>query len=150
MQVSAAMPADAVTVANGKPDIQGGGWTSVIARHIPTVHPALALTLIFRPEWHEANENLQFVIELVDEDGRQAGVRATMGLRVAPTPYAQEGGELYQSAAHMLYGLRFEKYGTFRFQVIQQWPDFDIRAANRHTATHDYGMTSAPVRCVRR
>jgi hypothetical protein len=119
MQVSTAMLADAATVANGKLYIQGGGWTSVIAQQIPTVHPALALVLIFKLEWHEANEDLKFVIELVDEDGQPAGMRAEMGLRVAPTPFAKKGAELYQSAAHMLYGLRFEKYGTFRFRVVR-------------------------------
>jgi hypothetical protein len=50
--------------------------------------------------------------------GRPLRGDASGGLRVAPTPFTKKGAELYQSAAHMLYGLRFEKYGTFRFRVV--------------------------------
>ena len=112
------MLADAATVADGKLYIQGGGWNSILAPQIPTNHPALALVLTFKLDWHEANEDLELVIELVDEDGKQAGLRGEMRLRVAPTPFVTKGAELYHSTAQMFYGLRFDKKGAYRFQLV--------------------------------
>jgi hypothetical protein len=117
MQVTSALLADAATMAEGKLYVHGGGWNSIISPQIPTVHPSLALVLAFKAEWHEANENLAVAIELVNEDGQPAGVRVDMTMRVAPSPIAKKGADLYQSTAHTFIGLRFEKYGAYRFQV---------------------------------
>lgn len=117
MQVTTAMLADAATVADGKLYIHGGGWNSIISPQIPTTHPTLALVLIFKLEWQEANEDLELVLELVTEDGKEAGLRGDMHLRVAPTPVTKKGAELYQSTAYMFHGLRFDHYGGYRFQV---------------------------------
>jgi hypothetical protein len=117
MQVTTAMLADAATVADGKLYIHGGGWNSIIATQIPANHPALALVLSFRLEWHEANEDIALVIELVNEDGKPAGLRGDMHLRVAPAPITKKGSELYQSTAYTFYGLRFDDYATYRFQL---------------------------------
>ncbi len=112
------MLADAATVADGKVYVHGGGWNAIIAPEIPTAHPSLALVMAFQLDWHEGNENLAIVIELVNEDGKPAGVRAEMTLRVAPTPVTKKGADLYQYTAHTFIGLRFDEYGAYRFQVV--------------------------------
>jgi hypothetical protein len=114
------MLADAATLAEGKLYIQGGGWTSIIAPQMPAVHPALAIVLVFRLDWHEGNEDLVFDIELVDEDGKPAGMRGEMHLRVAPTPGATKGTYLYSSIAQSFYGLRFNSYGTYQFKLTHK------------------------------
>jgi hypothetical protein len=117
MEVTTAMLADAATVAEGKLYIHGGGWNSIISPQIPTTHPTLALVVVFKLDWHEANEDLELVIELVTEDGEPAGLRGDMHLRVAPTPLTKKGAELYQSTAYTFHGLQFDKYGGYRFQI---------------------------------
>lgn len=117
MKVTTAMLADAATVADGKLFIHGGGWSSIIAHQMPVTHPVLGLVLVFETEWHESNEDLQIVLELVDADGKDARLRAEMLLRVSPTPLTKKGAPLVQSTAQMFYGLQFDKYGDYRFQV---------------------------------
>jgi hypothetical protein len=117
MQVTTAMLADAATVADGKLYIQGGGWNSMLAQQMPVVHPGLAVVLMFELGWHEGNEDLKYAIELLDEDGKPAGLRGEANLRVSPLPFVKKGSDLYQCSAHMLYGVRFEKYGIYRFQI---------------------------------
>lgn len=112
------MLADAATLADGKLYIQGGGWNSILTPQIPATHPALALVLVFKLDWHEANEDLEIIIELVDEDGKPAGLHGEMRLRVAPTPFTKKGTPLSQSTAQMFYGLQFEKYGAYEFRVV--------------------------------
>jgi hypothetical protein len=120
VEITTAMLADAATIADGKLYIQGGGWNSIITSQIPAVHPAIGLVLIFKLDWHEANEDLEISIELVSEDGKLAGLRGEMQLRVAPAPATKKGTELYQSTAQMFYGLRFDDYGAYRFQIAHK------------------------------
>jgi hypothetical protein len=117
MQVTTAMLADAATVADGKLFIHGGNWNAIIASQIPAVHPTLALVLVFKLDWHEANEDLPLVIELVTEDGKPAGFRAEMNLRVAPTPFTKKGTDLYQPSTPTINGLSFDAYGAYSFQI---------------------------------
>ena len=84
MQVTSLMLADAATVADGKLYVHGGCWNTIVTPQIPTIHPTLALAVVFKLNWHEANENLPVVFELVTEDGQPAGLRAEWNLRVSP------------------------------------------------------------------
>jgi hypothetical protein len=118
MQVTTAILADAATVAEGKLYVHGAGWNVIIAPQIPASHPSLALALAFKLDWHEGNEDLPIVVELVNEDGKSAGVRSEMTLRVAPTPVTKKGDDLYSYLAHTFIGLRFDEYGAYRFQVV--------------------------------
>jgi hypothetical protein len=111
------MLADAVALADGKLYIQGGGWNAITASQMPAIHPAIGLVFTFKLDWHEANEDLKLVVELVNEDGKNAGLGLEMLLRVAPTAATKKGTPLYHSAAQMIYGLRFDNYGAYRFQV---------------------------------
>src|SRR2546421_315152 len=114
------MLADSVALAEGKLYIQGGGWNSIMTSQMPATHPAIGLVLTFKLDWHEANEDLKLILELVDEDGKNAGMRIEILLRVAPAPATKKGTALYQSAAQMFYGLRFDNYGAYRFQVAHE------------------------------
>jgi hypothetical protein len=105
-------------VADGNLYIQGGGSTCVIAPQIPVVHPALALVLIFKLEWHEAKKTSSSSSNWWTRTVSQTGVRGEAVLRVSPLPFMKKGVELYQSTAHMLYGLRFDNYGAYRFRVV--------------------------------
>jgi hypothetical protein len=119
MQVTTAMLADAATVSLGKLYVHGGGWDAIVATQIPALHPTLALALAFKMDWHEGNEALPVVIDLVNEDGELAcGIHIEMTLRVAPSPIMKKGVDLYQYTAHTFNCLQFEGYGIYRFQVI--------------------------------
>lgn len=135
------MLADAAAIAEGKLYVQGGGWDSVMASQMPLIYPALGLVLTFKIDWHEANEDLKILIEFVNEDGKNAGVRFELLLRVSPGPTAKKGSDLYQSAAQMFYGLRFENYGTYRFQVSQGAKVLTTVPLNIHAPPH--GMMAA-------
>lgn len=126
MEVTTAILADAATVADGKVYVHGGGWNAIIAPQIPATHPSLALVLALKMDWHEGNEDLPIVIELVNEDGKPAGARAEMILRIAPTPVTKKGADLYQYLAHTFVGLQFDEYGAYSFQVVN---DGDVLAS---------------------
>ena len=36
-----------------------------------------------------------------------------------PAPFVKKGAELYESMVQMVYGLRFENYGTYRFRIVR-------------------------------
>ncbi|UQX10259.1 DUF6941 family protein [Candidatus Mycobacterium methanotrophicum] len=111
------MLADAATVADGKLFVHGGCWNTIITPQIPAVHPTLALALVFKINWHEANEDLPVALALVTEDGQPAGFRIELKLRVAPTVFTKKGTDLYQASAHTIQGLTFNAYGSYSFQV---------------------------------
>lgn len=55
----------AQTDDRGKLNAIGLGWTTV-----PTPLPPHSVAIIFELEWHEANEQKHFTLELVDADGK--------------------------------------------------------------------------------
>jgi hypothetical protein len=65
------MLADAADVHAGKLYIHGGGWNTIYAAQVPATHPLLALVVVFRLDWHEANETIPLEVDLADEDEQQ-------------------------------------------------------------------------------
>lgn len=126
------MVADAAVKVEGKLYINGGGWNTIFTSHVPTTHPALALVLIFRVSWHEINEDIPILIELIDEDGQPLPLRGEGSLRVGAPPFVKKGVDLYDSYARMFYGLVFEKLGLYRFRVSSK--DKELASVPIHVA----------------
>jgi hypothetical protein len=123
MEVTTAMVADAAALADGKLYINGGGWNTIFTAKVPTTHPALALVLIFKLSWHEANEDMPVLIELMDEDGQPSPLRGEGTFRVAAPPFVKKGVDLYQSFAQMFYAVTFENLGLYRFRISSNGKD---------------------------
>ena len=68
MEVEFLILADAVQAVNGKLYMLGGGWTTLHAPEIPTMHP-LGIALGFRVPWQETNQVHRLEISMVDADG---------------------------------------------------------------------------------
>jgi Family of unknown function (DUF6941) len=118
MQVTTAMLADAATAVGGKLYVHGGGWDAIYTSQVPAIHAAMAIVLIFKLDWHEANENIPLAIEFQDEDRHHDAIlsgKAT--LRAGIPPVAQKGAPLYHSFAQMFYGLQFPNYGRYTLTV---------------------------------
>jgi len=111
------MLADAATVADGKLYVHGGSWNTILTPKMPMVHPSLALALVLKVSWHEANEDLPVTFELVTEDGQPAGFHVDLNLRVSPTPFNKKGTDLYQASTFTVNSLTFESYGSYSFRV---------------------------------
>src|SRR6266566_7623102 len=111
------MVADAATKSEGKLYIHGGGWNTIFTAGLPATHPVLALVLTFKLSWHEAHEDLPFVIELLDEDNQALALRGEGTLRMAPAAHLKKGADIYDSFAQTFYNLTFERYGQYRFRI---------------------------------
>lgn len=62
MQIDYLVLADAVTVADGKHYIHGGGWDTLFAATFPAHHPTLGVAVRLRVPWEETNQ--QFALEV--------------------------------------------------------------------------------------
>lgn len=120
MQVTAAMLADSAVVVDGKLYIHGGGWDTIYTAVAPVKHPTLGLVLIFKLEWHEANEDIPLGFELVDEDRRTNLVHGTSVMRVGTPPHVKKGAPLFQPFAQMIHGVEFPALGRYTFRVLSE------------------------------
>jgi hypothetical protein len=111
------MLADAATVADGKLYVHGGGWDQIHTAQAPTRHPAFALVLVFRLDWHEANEDIPLSIKLADEDQHNVLLQGQGVMRAGTPPQLPKGSPLYHSHAQMIYGIVFPALGRYTLKV---------------------------------
>jgi hypothetical protein len=71
MQVDYLILADAVTVAEGKHYIHGGGWDTLFAASLPATHPLLGVAVRLRIPWEETDQ--QFALEVDVLGGEEQG-----------------------------------------------------------------------------
>ncbi len=110
---------DHAAVAEGKLYINGAGWTSVRANH-----PAsMALAVLVRVGWHQANIRHQVVLQLMTEDGRAAlnpegkPWRAQGTLEVGRPPGVRHGTPLPAPMAVVLPAVPLLP-GRYRWEVV--------------------------------
>ena len=84
------MLADAAAVLDGKLYVHGGGWDVIYSNQVPATHAAMALVLIFKLDWHEANENLPLAIQVQDEDRHGSILSGKAIMRAGIPPLAQK------------------------------------------------------------
>lgn len=75
--------ADFAQVAEGKLNLIGGGWTITGPQPVP-----YGIGLIFDVPWDQANEQINFRLDLVDQDGQPVEIETPMGEQ----PLFIEGG----------------------------------------------------------
>ena len=70
--------ADFAEVLNGKLYTMGGGWETLTVNALP-VPQNIAVAVSFLVPWNETNQRHEFLIEIVDQDGkRMVGVNGEM------------------------------------------------------------------------
>ena len=82
MQFTSAMLADAAQIQAGKLFVMGGGFDTIRARAFPATHRSLVVVMVAEISPEERRRDLTITVELIDEDGREMGVRAQGRLRV--------------------------------------------------------------------
>jgi len=111
------MLADNATVANGKLFIHGGGWDLIGAAASPTIHPTMALALVFQVEHSEALSDIPITVDLVDDDEQPVGVHADGTLNVGHPAGMKPGSALFVPYAIQLPPLQLNAPMTYRFKV---------------------------------
>ena len=64
--------ADAVTVAEGKHYIHGGGWDTLFVASLPAVHPMLGVAVRLRIPWAEASQQLVLEVDVLSGKERRS------------------------------------------------------------------------------
>ncbi|HSG79087.1 MAG TPA: hypothetical protein VLD62_05850, partial [Acidimicrobiia bacterium] len=82
MRLTTAMLADAAQVAGGKLFVMGGAFDTITAREFPALHRSLSLALVAEIGPADRNRELDIMIRLVDEDGKEIGVESKGTFRV--------------------------------------------------------------------
>jgi hypothetical protein len=118
MEVLSAMLADAATAFNGKLYVHGGGWDSLVVRQFPASHPSMALVVLLSADASEAPGTGEFRVQLVDEDGNDAGVGAAAVMGLGHGPLYRPGQQSLAPITIPFNGIRFEKPGTYEFRLF--------------------------------
>ena len=118
MEIISAMLADAATAFNGKLYIHGGGWDSLIVRQFPAAHPTITLAMLLAADASEAPGTGELRVQLVDEDGNDAGVGAAAAMGLGHSPLHRPGQKSLAPIAIPFNGIRFEKPGVYEFRVF--------------------------------
>ena len=111
------MLADAASVVDGKLYVHGGGWDSIYTAQAPTTHPGLAVVLIFKLDWQEANEDIPLTIQMTDEDNRTVLLRGEGMMRTGVPAQLPKGAPMFHPYAQMIYGLTFPALGRYVLRV---------------------------------
>jgi hypothetical protein len=127
MEILSAMVADAASAFDGKLYVHGGGWDTLTVHQFPANHPTLALALVLAADASEAPGTGELRIQLVDEDGNDAGASATGVVAIGHGPMYKPGNRSLLPFAVPFAGIRFEKPGAYEFQVF--WDGLAIGAA---------------------
>ncbi len=72
MQVDYLVLADAVSVAEGKHYIHGGGWDTLFVTSLPATHPLLGVAVRLRIPWNEAGQQLALEVDVLGGEGRNS------------------------------------------------------------------------------
>jgi len=121
MRVTSFLLADAAQEVGGKLYVIGGGWNIITAVQPPPIsHRHLALVALLGIGWNEANEPIEFEINLVHEDGEAVIPEPVRGrLTIGRPPLLPKGAEQLVPLVVNFDDLNFKHLGgyVFTFQV---------------------------------
>ncbi|MGH3198881.1 MAG: DUF6941 family protein [Streptosporangiaceae bacterium] len=129
MELLSAMVADAATAFNGKLYVHGGGWDALVVREFPADHPAMALALILCADSSEAPRMGELRVQLVDEDGNDAGAGAAATLGFGHNPLHKAGQKTVAPVAIPFEKIRFEKPGQYEFRIFWNGDPLNLSAS---------------------
>ena len=113
--------ADAAQAADGKLNVLGAGWTMIGPQPTPS-----AIGIIFDVPWDRANEQLEFLLELVDQDGHpviapgeqgEAPIRIEGGFEVGRPPGVKRGTPLTLPIAINVGPLPLDPGGRYEWRL---------------------------------
>lgn len=117
MRLTTAMLADAAQVAGGKLFVMGGAFDTITAREFPALHRSLSLALVAEIGPADRNRELDIMIRLVDEDGKEIGVESKGTFRVgSPATLPAGASSLVPLVANFI-GVRFPEPGGYVFLI---------------------------------
>lgn len=117
------MLADAAQALDGKLYIHGGGWDTISAASFPTVHPSLALALLFRVEYSEAPGQLPLEVRLVDADEKEEKLNIKASVNVGHPPGSIKGEPSFVPFTVTIPGLQFDQPASYSFKITggEEW-----------------------------
>ncbi len=119
MRITSVLLADAAQESGGKLYIIGGGWNIITASHAPPPaisQRAIALVVLLSIGWTEANEPIDFEINLVDADERPVIPEPLRGqLTIGRPPQIPKGTDQVMPFVVNFNDLTFEHLGTYAF-----------------------------------
>lgn len=113
---------------DGKIDINGAGWDTLVAAAVPTTHPRMDVVLRVLLSRHEVESPHKLLVTLVDADGSEltrieGDVQALPEDQRAALPAGRRVGI---GAILTLAGVTFPAYGTYQLAVL--WDGTEQRA----------------------
>jgi hypothetical protein len=118
MHFTSAMLADAAQIQAGKLFVMGGGFDTIRARAFPATHRSLVVVMVAEVGPDERQRDLTITVELIDEDGREMGVKAQGRLRVnVPNDALPPGASNAVPLVSPFYNLTFPEPMGYSFVV---------------------------------
>jgi hypothetical protein len=110
--------ADAVTSANGKHYIHGGGWDSIQSAVFPAVHSQVGVAIRLRIGWHDTNQNHELALDIQDADNTSIlPAPLVSAVNAGRPPTLAVGEDQVLCLALAINGLQFPKPGDYSFVV---------------------------------
>lgn len=134
------MLADAASVAEGKLYVHGGGWDVIHVRQFPTIHPSMALAILFEVDYLEAPGELPVKIQFRTADGEQLA-EVDLDVAVGHAPGSIRGEPTYVPWTFTFPGTRFDAAGSYSFVVSSN--DEPLAKVPLHVVQH--GRSTPPV-----
>jgi hypothetical protein len=117
---------EVVQRADGKIDIVGAGWDTIVAEELPVRHPQITIVLRLLLAKHEAEHEHQIELVLMGEDGEVARLTGTVPPAPADLLKTWPYGEKYGVATVInLQRIEFEAYGRYHFASL--WDGTELR-----------------------
>jgi hypothetical protein len=116
MELTTAMLADSARVAEGKLYVHGGQWTNLWTQAFPASHPALAVVIVLRVDYHEAIDSHELNVALM-MDGVFLGVGAGVQLQIGRAPSTAPGAPTFVPMALPFYNVPLQGPGRYEWVV---------------------------------
>ena len=111
------MLADGAHQADGKLYVLGGQFDTIGAKNFPVVHAMLAMVIVIRVEYPEAQIEHRWQLELRTEDGEPVGVGASGQFTAGHAAEAKKGDPTFIPVAIPFQGTRFDGPGHFEWRL---------------------------------
>ena len=115
MQVDYLVLADAVSVAEGKHYIHGGGWDTLYVTSLPVTHPMLGVAVRLSIPWNETGQQLALEVDVLGgEAGRSILIEPLRGIVNTERPHnIPPGGNLLLHLALSFTNLNLVNSGPY-------------------------------------
>ncbi len=115
MQVDYLVLADAVSVAEGKHYIHGGGWDNLFVSSLPAVHPMLGVAVRLRIPREETGQQLALEVDVIGGEQETSILNEPLRgiVNAERLPDTAPGGDLLLHLALSITNLYFEGAGPY-------------------------------------